>query len=244
MLKKILTVLLCLCLLAALTACKTEPTPTPTPDAGNMPTPETGTPEEESTLRYSYPLTGTNVTVEVHKGNILYVKGTGAVPDFDYDYDQPWYEHGGDSQTERSDTEGGTMLVKTIIVEEGITEIGENAFRNMAKLETVSLPSTLQVIGYQAFAYCRNLQTVTGGNGVTVIEASAFRYCNQLADISLSSALTLVEESAFDDIILPGVDRALTVNFTGSTVEWQSLIDSKAQSGNAALIGATVTYAP
>lgn len=247
MIKKALLLLLCICLLATVVACKRDPAPTPTP----TPTPDSGAHqggadgEEEGTLRFTYPIAGTDVTVEVHQGGSLYVKGTGAVPDYDYAYDQPWYEHGGNSPTERSDAEGGTLLVKAVIVEEGITGIGENAFSEMARLETVSLPSTLRVIAYKGFASCRNLHTVTGGNGLTTIEASAFRDCNQLATIELSAALTLVEESAFDDLILPGVSRSLAVTFRGNETAWHALIDGAGvQLGNDALKNATVTYAP
>lgn len=244
MIKKILLLLLCLCLLVTVAACKKdpEPTPTPTPDNGGS---EGGdTEEDESTLRFTYPIENTNVFIEVHKGGLLYVKGTGAVPDFEYTYDQPWYEHGGDSPTERSDREGGTLLVTKIFVEEGITEIGENAFSEMKCLQTVSLPSTLRVIAYKGFSDCRNLHTVTGGNGITTIEASAFRDCNQLTAIDLSSALTLVEESAFDNIIPNGVNRTLAVTFKGSGSDWQTLIDSHTQLGNDDFKNASVTYTP
>ena len=246
MIKKLFIALLCLCLLATLAACKEEPTPPA--DDSNTPKPEASTPEEESTLRYSYSVTakeGTAITVEVHAGRVLYVKGAGSMPDDIFeDYDQPWYEHGGKSATDRSDAEAGTITVTTMIVEEGITAISDNAFRNFNKLETVALPSTLRSIGFRAFADCPNLRTVTGGSGITTIGASAFRDCTQLSTVHLSATLEEIEESAFSGIILPGVARTLNVTFKGSETEWQLLLANKAQSDNAALTDATVTYAP
>ena len=246
MIKKLFIALLCLCLLAALAACKEETVPPA--DDSTTPTPEASTPEEESTLRYSYPLTskeGTAITVEVHAGRVLYVKGTGSMPDdILEDYDQPWYEHGGKSATDRSDAEAGTITVTTVIVEEGITAISDNAFRNFHKLETVSLPSTLRSVGFRAFADCPNLRTVTGGSGITTIGASAFRDCTQLSTVHLSATVEVIEESAFSGIILPGVARTLAVTFKGSEAEWQLLLSERTQSDNAALANATLTYAP
>lgn len=247
MIKKLLPILLCILLVITAAACKKEPDPTPAPTPDNGSTEGGGgTQGEETTLRYSYTLTskeGTPITVEVHKGRILYVKGTGAMPEnIDEAYEQPWYEHGGENATERSDAEGGTMTVTAIVVEEGITELSDNAFQDFKNLETVSLPASLRMIGAQAFAKCPKLHTVTGGNGVTLVEAGAFRYCNQLAGISLSATLELVEESAFDNIILPGITRSLAVTFYGDEAAWQALIGGKLQSGNAALEAATVTY--
>ena len=242
--KKLLLILLALCLLLTVAACKKkEPTP-PTTDE----TPAGDTPaEDEGTLRYTYPLVGPEgnaITVEVHAGALLDVKGTGPMPDLAEADDQPWYEHGGVTGTSRSDAEGGTILVKQIIVEEGITEIGENAFREFEKLQTVSLPASLTVIGFQAFSTCRNLITVTGGTGVTTVEAGAFRYCTVLESVEFSDKLISVEDSAFDNILLPGEQRRLKVTFAGNETAWQALITDagKVKSGNQAFLNATVTY--
>ena len=108
--KCVLLILLALCLLLTVAACKKkEPTP-PTTDE----TPAGDTPaEDEGTLRYTYPLVGPEgnaITVEVHAGALLYVKGTGPMPDLAEADDQPWYEHGGVTGTSRSDAEGGTIF--------------------------------------------------------------------------------------------------------------------------------------
>ncbi len=48
----------------------------------------------------------------------------------------------------------------TIIIEEGITRIGNVAFHNLRNVSTVELPSTLTAIGNKAFEDCTKLSTV------------------------------------------------------------------------------------
>ena len=45
------------------------------------------------------------------------------------------------------------LKVKTIVVEEGITSLGENAFSNIPNVTTIKLPGTLTKIGSKCFAY-------------------------------------------------------------------------------------------
>ena len=55
---------------------------------------------------------------------------------------------------------GGSYL-KTVITNEGLKEIGTMAFVNLASLEGISLPSTLETIGHRAFWRCHNLLDIT-----------------------------------------------------------------------------------
>ena len=49
---------------------------------------------------------------------------------------------------------------ETIIISDGVTEIGDEAFRYCSNLKTVVLPESLVEIGECAFANCPNLQNV------------------------------------------------------------------------------------
>jgi hypothetical protein len=51
--------------------------------------------------------------------------------------------------------------IQTIVIPEGITGIGQNAFRECTQLTSVTLPSTLERIGERAFSGCSALTTVT-----------------------------------------------------------------------------------
>ncbi len=54
---------------------------------------------------------------------------------------------------------GGTKL-RTVVVSEGIEDIGTNAFATANQLKEVSLPASLQSIGNWAFGNCNMLQTI------------------------------------------------------------------------------------
>ncbi len=54
---------------------------------------------------------------------------------------------------------GGTYL-RTVVVSEGVEDIGTNAFATANQLKEVSLPATLQSIGNNAFGNCNMLQTI------------------------------------------------------------------------------------
>lgn len=76
---------------------------------------------------------------------------------------------------------------KTIVIEEGITNISDYAFVCCADLETVILPSTIENIGEGAFEHCDSLVTIVIPE-TAVIDATAFAYCYSLKDIQLVNA--------------------------------------------------------
>jgi len=51
--------------------------------------------------------------------------------------------------------------IQTIVIPEGVTGIGQSAFRECTQLTSVTLPSTLESIGAWAFSGCSALTTVT-----------------------------------------------------------------------------------
>ncbi len=66
--------------------------------------------------------------------------------------------------------------LESIIIPEGITEIGHDAFNGCDSLESVTLPDELTRIGAYAFAWCSSLQTIEIPESVTEIENYAFSY--------------------------------------------------------------------
>ncbi|MBQ1994965.1 MAG: leucine-rich repeat protein, partial [Clostridia bacterium] len=103
---------------------------------------------------------------------IVIRKGNGKMTDFNtstYRY-TPWYV---------SRDEG-----LTITLENGITNIGEYAFRNN-KFSTIAIPDSVTEIGYGAFYNCSKLTSVTIPDSVTTIGESAFYNCNNLSKVSV-----------------------------------------------------------
>ena len=80
-----------------------------------------------------------------HEGHALTISGSGNMYDYN-DYDMPWLLF-------RDTTDA-------VILERGITGIGNNAFNGFVKLGKIELPSTLSSIGGNAFAGCRKLYDI------------------------------------------------------------------------------------
>ncbi|MCI9092364.1 MAG: leucine-rich repeat protein [Coprobacillus sp.] len=68
------------------------------------------------------------------------------------------------------------LKAEKLIIDSGITNIGDNAFFGFKNLKSISIPSTVKTIGKQAFYNCDNLKTVTIPSSVTTIGNIAFGY--------------------------------------------------------------------
>lgn len=100
-----------------------------------------GQPEEEA-YSWSIPAEGGSITAAFQDngrhGFVLTFTGSGAMKDFASDKDAPWYAKSG--------------RVTSIVIPEGITAIGNNAFAQCHYVKTVVLPGSVARIGSNAFA--------------------------------------------------------------------------------------------
>ena len=106
---------------------------------------------------------GGNVTwTYVEATQTLTISGSGAM--YNYNNDGfPWYSF--------------REKLKTAVIEEGVTSIGNYAFYKCIGLTSVTIPNSVTSIGYYAFAYCYRLISVTIPNSVTSIGDRAFSGC-------------------------------------------------------------------
>ena len=86
---------------------------------------------------------------------------------------------------------------ESIIIPEGITKVGKEAFYCATKLKTISLPSTLQNINDEAFFSCESLEKVELHEGITSIGARAFYACTSLKELSLPKSLEVIKAATF-----------------------------------------------
>ena len=89
---------------------------------------------------------------------------------------------------------------KTIIIEDGVTNISEGAFTNSYELSSVIIGATVKTIGRSAFTNCRSLTSVSVPDSVTTIGYFAFMSCKSMKDITLGENVNSVYPSAFDNL--------------------------------------------
>jgi hypothetical protein len=116
-------------------------------------------------------------------GETLIVSGKGAMEDYCYDCNRPWYS--------------SQKTITSLVIEAGVMSIGETAFGGFSGLTSVTIPSSVTTIGDNAFAYCTTLPSVTIPNSVKTIGWGAFSGCKNLTTITIPSSVMNIDERAF-----------------------------------------------
>lgn len=87
--------------------------------------------------------------------------------------------------------------MKSLVIEDGIKEIGTGAFGRCTSLESVVIAGSVKCIPLFAFMGCRSIRKVEIKSGVKIISEAAFSKCKLLSNISLPDGLTTIEKFAF-----------------------------------------------
>ena len=116
------------------------------------------------------------------------------------------------SAIEEFETENGILKAykgsgAEVIVPEGVTEIGDDAFKGMAHLLKVKLPSSVKRIGDRAFKGCRQLKEVNFPEGLTEIGEYAFHRCHCMEEMIFPDSVKSVGSYAF--LYCDGVRKAV-----------------------------------
>lgn len=117
---------------------------------------------------------GKNVTWKLSKNGTLTISGSGAMYDYDKDQAPPWFE--------------SDVPVKKIVIESGVTGIGEAAFALCTEATSVTIPATVKTIDEGAFLKDQSLKSILIPKSVREIEDLAFFGCTSLTKISVVSA--------------------------------------------------------
>ncbi len=113
---------------------------------------------------------------------VLTISGTGKM----YDYfrvanEAPWKKY--------------SSAVETVIVEDGVTYIGKQAFAYCSKIKTATIGEGVQSIGSKAFYYCSALRTIQLPSTLRTIEQQTFAYTSNLRSVSFPNGCGLMSVS-------------------------------------------------
>ena len=126
---------------------------------------------------------GANLQWSLDKASgVLTITGTG--PMTDYSYNAIWYNY------------YNRDYVKTIVVEDGCTYIGETAFSQLANLTSVTLPASVAGLGRECFVNNRSLREVVMP-GVISVGDFCFQNCPALTEAVFPDGLSSVGERCF-----------------------------------------------
>lgn len=84
-----------------------------------------------------------------------------------------------------------------VIVKEGVTEIGYQAFEECSGLTSITLPKSVTKIGGDAFRCCGGLASIMLPDSVTEIGWGAFYGCSGLTNIMIPESVTKIGGDAF-----------------------------------------------
>lgn len=207
--KKIIVLLLSVVLLFSLTACGNKETET----VGN------GTAKEK--------FADIEWTME---NGVLTIRGEGMMPIYegpsgseaDSEKLPPWYEARDD--------------IKKVVIEKGITSIGDLAFLKCKNLTEIEIPDSVKSLGEGSFQYCASLSTVEIPDNITRIGGATFFACQNLMTVKLPDTVTQIDVWAF-----AGCESLTTIEIPESVTE----IGKNAFNGsdNLTICGASGSYA-
>lgn len=113
----------------------------------------------------------------------LTISGTGEMYDYQYKVEgsyAPWFEY--------------MDYIDHIIIEPGVTSIGNDAFTYCHYTKTATIPNTIISIGNSAFASCYKLEEITIPHSVTSIGEMAFYNCEKFKTFTIPNSVSHIGE--------------------------------------------------
>lgn len=151
----------------------------------------------------------------------LFLEGEGKIKDYYFEY-APWYDT--------------TYIIKNIVIGEGITEVGIEAFRNLKSVESITLPSTLTTIDKGAFRGLSGISYVELPSNINCLKYDAFSECYNLKQVKIGIGLKTVMFAAFGNTSLEKVE------YEGTEAAWNQIEIDLSDGYNDKLVNAEITF--
>lgn len=147
---------------------------------------------------------GNNLNWVLDSNGTLTISGTGAMPNWEYYDEVPWYSY--------------RKNVKVIYIDDTIKGIGDCAFAECGNLLRIELPDNMDSIGEYAFTDCDSLVNITIPEGVRVIDENTFYSCYSLQSVTIPDSVTTIRRMAFYDC-----PNLTNVYYNGTSSKWNSI---------------------
>ena len=125
-----------------------------------------------------------NVKATLYSDSTFIISGSGNIANYSSSNYAPWYS-------------SYRNHIKTIVIGDSVTSIGDIAFRDCSSLTSVTIGNGVTSIGDIAFYGCSGLTSLTIGNSVTSIGVNTFNACSSLTSVSIPNSVTSIGSSAF-----------------------------------------------
>ena len=124
---------------------------------------------------------GKNLTWTLDDGTLT-ISGTGEMYNY-FTYTVPWYS--------------SRKLIRKVVLEVGVTTIGDWAFSHCFRLTSMVIPDSVTTMGSLAFRCCTSLTNVIIPDSVTTIGAYAFDWCTSLTSVIIPDNVTTISSKVF-----------------------------------------------
>ncbi|GHT51768.1 hypothetical protein AGMMS49982_10100 [Bacteroidia bacterium] len=155
--------------------------------------------------------TATDVVATLNSsGDTLSIRGTGKMESYYFPKVTPW--------------NSVRAAIKTLVINEGVTNIGEAAFAQCSGITSVTIPNSVEDIERHAFNSCSGLTFVAIPNNVTHIGEYAFTGCNVLDSVSVAWTTPLSISSGVFSFVPNSVQLIVpesAVSTYAATDEWK-----------------------
>ncbi len=88
--------------------------------------------------------------------------------------------------------------ITSVIIPDGVTEIGKYAFSGCVGLNSISFPATLRSVWDGAFYGCRSIEEIVFPEGMEEVGSFAFYNCRYLHTVVFPDSLKRIGDSSFD----------------------------------------------
>ena len=126
---------------------------------------------------------GQDIKWNLDAAGALTITGKGAMRNYGGSKEMPWFQY--------------ADKIKSVTLEDGLTNVGSFAFNSMPNLEVVNIPASVTKIGDYSFKNCTKLSTLNLSEGLKSIGESAFYGCSALSSITMPDSLTTVGTYVF-----------------------------------------------